>query len=80
MCSPFAGIIVEDPTLLPVDGSVVFAMVQPAAGLRAHSSALLVARRPVVFVGGSTSDNYYDEATSSTVILPSGWVQFGMPV
>lgn len=79
MCKPFIGTVVEKGGDLPTNGSLLFALIEPSGGIRAHSTAPLGDRRPVVFLGTTASDSYWDEATGTTVTLPSGWVQFGLP-
>ncbi len=69
---------VEHGTELPTDGSSVVAFIAPPGGLRLHSTATLVDRRPYVFIGNGHVCTYWDEATSAYVVVPNGWAAISL--
>ncbi len=71
---------VEHGSELPVDGSSVFAFIAPSGGLRLHSMAALVDRRPFIFVGNGHICTYYDETTGMDVVVPTGWAALGLSI
>ncbi len=69
---------VEDGSALPTDGSSVFAFVAPIGGMRLHSTAALVDRRPFIFIGNGHICTYWNEVLQTDVVVATGWAAISL--